>query len=86
MAASVVSAGNGLGILALAPLTRWLITEYDWRMAFLVLGNLAWAIAVPCALLLRVPPEAQDQRPTSNPGTGCPQPGGVRGPFRGPRR
>jgi len=56
MAASVVSAGNGLGILALAPLTRWLISEYDWRMAFLVLGNLGWVIAIPCALLLREAP------------------------------
>jgi MFS family permease len=56
MAASVVSAGNGLGILALAPFTRWLISAYDWRVAFLVLGNLAWVVAVPCALLLRNPP------------------------------
>jgi MFS family permease len=55
MAASVVSAGNGLGILALAPLTRWLISEFDWRVAFLVLGNLAWVVVVPCALLLREP-------------------------------
>jgi MFS family permease len=56
MAASVVSAGNGLGILALAPLSRWLINEFDWRVAFLVLGNLAWVVVVPCALLLKGPP------------------------------
>ncbi len=55
MAASVVSAGNGLGLLALAPLTRWLISEFDWRVAFLVLGNLALVLVVPCALLLREP-------------------------------
>ncbi|MGH7401763.1 MAG: MFS transporter [Candidatus Rokuibacteriota bacterium] len=55
MAAAVVSTGNGLGILALAPLTRWLINEFDWRVAFLVLGNLAWVVVVPCALLLRQP-------------------------------
>jgi len=55
MAASVVSAGNGLGILALAPLTRWLINEFDWRVAFLVLGNLAWVVVLPTALLLRPP-------------------------------
>jgi hypothetical protein len=29
-------------------LTRWLISEYAWR---LVLGNLAWALVVPCALI-----------------------------------
>jgi MFS family permease len=55
MAASVVSAGNGLGILALAPLSRWLISEFDWRVAFFVLGNLAWLVVVPCALVLRQP-------------------------------
>ncbi len=86
MAASVVSAGNGLGILALAPLTRWLISEYDWRMAFLVLGNLAGVIAIPCALLLRTPGQPAPDR-WSAPGAthGCPQPGGVRGPSLGPR-
>ena len=55
MAAAVVSAGNGLGILALAPLSRWLINEFDWRVAFLVLGNLAWVVVLPTALLLRAP-------------------------------
>jgi MFS family permease len=55
MAAAVVSAGNGLGILALAPLSRWLISEFDWRVAFLVLGNLAWVVVLPSAWLLRSP-------------------------------
>jgi MFS family permease len=55
MAAAVVSAGNGLGILALAPLTRWLINEYDWRVAFSVLGAIALVVVVPCALLLKGP-------------------------------
>jgi MFS family permease len=59
MAAAVVSAGNGLGILALAPLSRWLINEFDWRVAFLVLGNLAWVVVLPSALLLRPPAGGQ---------------------------
>jgi MFS family permease len=59
MAAAVVSAGNGLGILALAPLSRWLINEFDWRVAFLVLGNLAWVVVLPTALLLRPPAGGQ---------------------------
>jgi MFS family permease len=56
MAAAIVSAGNGFGILALSPLSRWLITEFDWRTAFLVLGDLSWLIVLPCALLLRNAP------------------------------
>jgi MFS family permease len=55
MAAAVVSTGNGLGILVLAPLTRWLINEFDWRVAFLILGNLAWVVVIPSALLLKDP-------------------------------
>ena len=59
MAAAIVSAGNGFGILALSPLSRWLITEFDWRTAFLVLGDLSWLIVLPCALLLRNAPVAR---------------------------
>jgi MFS family permease len=82
MAAAVVSAGNGLGILALAPLSRWLINEFDWRVAFLVLGNLAWVVVLPTALLLRAPAGGQpDGRlpfaqkwPPHSPGGGQPSP------------
>jgi len=56
LAASIVSSGNGLGTLALAPLTRWLINAYDWRMAFLVLGELALLVVISMALLLRPAP------------------------------
>ena len=58
MAAAIVSAGNGLGIMALSPLSRWLINELDWRIAFVVLGDLAWLIVIPCALLLKPSPTA----------------------------
>jgi MFS family permease len=58
MAASIVSSGIGLGTLALAPLTRWLINNYDWRTAFLILGELAVIVVIPAALLLRRAPAA----------------------------
>ena len=69
MAASVVSAGNGLGILALSPLSRWLINEYEWRTAFVVLGDMAWLIVIPAALLLRNPPApiTESTTPRSSP-------------------
>lgn len=56
LAASIVSSGNGLGTLTLAPLTRWLINAYDWRTAFLLLGELALLVVISMALLLRPAP------------------------------
>jgi MFS family permease len=58
LAASIVSSGNGLGTLALAPLTRWLINAYDWRTAFVILGELALIVVIPAAFLLRRAPGA----------------------------
>jgi MFS family permease len=58
LAAAIVSSGNGFGILALSPLSRWLINEFDWRMALLILGDLAWLVVIPSALLLRNAPGA----------------------------
>ena len=33
LAVALVSAGTGLGTFVVAPLTRWLISSYDWRVA-----------------------------------------------------
>jgi MFS family permease len=71
MAASIVSSGNGLGTLALAPLTRWLINAYDWRAAFVILGELAFLVVIPAAFLLRRAPgaAASPSRPGPSPAT-----------------
>ncbi|PYM15056.1 MAG: MFS transporter, partial [Candidatus Rokuibacteriota bacterium] len=53
LAVGFVAAGSGLGTFAIAPLTRWLISEFDWRLAMLVLGDLAWLTIIPLALLIR---------------------------------
>ena len=60
LAVALVSAGLGLGSTTTGPLARWLITNYDWRTALLVLGVLAWAVIVPAALLVREPPALAD--------------------------
>jgi MFS family permease len=56
LAVALVSAGLSLGSATAAPLARWLITSYDWRFAMLVLGDLAWLVIIPSALLVRNPP------------------------------
>ncbi len=56
LAVALVSAGMGLGSVVVAPLSRWIITSYDWRSALLTLGCLALAIVLPASLLVRPPP------------------------------
>jgi MFS family permease len=56
LAVALVSAGLGLGSTTTAPLARWIITNYDWRTAMLVLGDIAWLVIIPAALLVREPP------------------------------
>ncbi|HET6365959.1 MAG TPA: MFS transporter, partial [Pseudomonadales bacterium] len=58
LAVALVSAGLGLGATVMGPLARAIITSYDWRVAMLVLGNIAWLVIIPAALLLRDPPAA----------------------------
>jgi MFS family permease len=56
LAVAIVSAGIGFGILGIAPLARWLTSLYDWRIAMLVIGDLAWLVILPVALLIREQP------------------------------
>lgn len=58
LAVALVSAGLAMGSLFIAPLTRALITQYDWQTAMLALGCLAWLVVLPVALLVRPPPVA----------------------------
>jgi len=58
LAVALVSTGVSAGSMVTAPLSRWLISEYDWRFAMLVLGDLVWLVIIPSALLLRNPPAA----------------------------
>jgi MFS family permease len=56
LAVALVSAGLGLGSMILGPLARWLTSTWDWRVAMLAIGDLAWLVIVPCAFLVRNPP------------------------------
>jgi predicted MFS family arabinose efflux permease len=56
LAVALVSSGIGVGILVVSPLARALTSLWDWRIALLVIGDLAWLVVVPAALLLREQP------------------------------
>jgi MFS family permease len=56
LAVALVSSGIGVGSMVMGPFARWIINSYDWRVAMLVIGDLAWLLVIPAALLLRKPP------------------------------
>jgi MFS family permease len=56
LAVALVSSGIGVGILTIAPLARALTSLWDWRVALLVIGDLAWLVVVPLALVIREHP------------------------------
>jgi MFS family permease len=59
LAVALVSAGMGVGSLLIAPLSRWIITNYDWRSAMLTVGGLALVVIIPAALFVRQPPAGE---------------------------
>src|SRR2546429_1254860 len=56
LAVGVVSAGFGVGMFLIPRLSRWLTSHFDWRVAMLVLGDLAWLVVIPVALLIENAP------------------------------
>ncbi|HEY2313673.1 MAG TPA: MFS transporter [Streptosporangiaceae bacterium] len=56
LAVALVSAGIGIGSMTVAPFARWMITNYDWRIAMSGIGALAWLVIIPAAFLVRSPP------------------------------
>jgi predicted MFS family arabinose efflux permease len=68
LAVALVSSGIGVGILVISPLARALTTAWDWRVAMLVLGDIAWLVIIPTALLIR------DDAPVTARAAGRPEP------------
>src|SRR5687767_2537966 len=62
LAVSLVSAGMGMAPMTISPFASWLITNYDWRTAQLVIAIVAWALLVPTAFLIRRAPPVIDVR------------------------
>jgi MFS family permease len=71
LAVALVSAGAGTAPLTVAPFARWLIDNYDWRPAMLVVGIAAWILLIPAAFLVRRPPVVLETKPPA-PGVATP--------------
>ncbi len=44
--------GLAVGGMVLAPVIEWIVSTYNWRVTFVVLGILVWVIAIPLSLLV----------------------------------
>src|SRR6201987_3813761 len=56
LAVALISAGFAVCSMTISPLARWLIDDYGWRTAMLILGAVSWLLITPAALLVRKPP------------------------------
>ena len=55
-AVGITSSGGGLGAIIIAPFASYLVSSFDWRTAFVVLGLISWIVMASVSLLLRKDP------------------------------
>jgi MFS family permease len=69
-ALGLLGTGVNIGTLAVAPIAAWLISSFDWRIAFIWLGVIAFICMVPAAAFLRKAPHTGDTHPVGASSTG----------------
>ena len=52
----ILGTGASLGAVVMAPVSAWLIETYQWRVAYMVTGILAWILIISGALVLKKAP------------------------------
>ncbi len=57
-AAAISGIGGSISVMTVPLLNRWMIAEYDWRVAWVVMGCVVWAtLVLPAWLFVRDRPE-----------------------------
>jgi len=56
LALGVVSSGASIGMMVMGPVSAYLISDYGWQTACLIIGLMGFFIVIPCGLLLRRSP------------------------------
>ena len=59
----IVVAGSAVGGLIAPPLANWLISIYDWRISYIILGSIALVVVVIAAQFLKRDPAQVGQMP-----------------------
>ena len=52
-ALAIIGSGAGLGTVVMTPISAQLISAYDWRTCFIILGVVVWLTVIPTAWLLK---------------------------------
>ena len=74
LAVSLVSAGVGVAPMTVSPFAAWLVSDYGWRPAMMIIGIAAWVLLIPAAFLVRRAPgegiagAAEVPKPSGAPG------------------
>ena len=63
LALGIASTGTGLGPLVTAPFATFLIDRFNWRIAYLVIGIVAWLVVIPLSRLLKKDPHEIGELP-----------------------
>ena len=63
IAVAICSAGFGVGAILAPLLTQWLVSTYDWRHAFVILGLIIFIVVVPLAQFMKHSPQRIGLKP-----------------------
>ncbi len=55
-ALGIASSGGALGTIVIVPFAAYLISNFGWRMSYIVIGLLAWFVVISLSMLLRNDP------------------------------
>lgn len=67
MAMALLASGAGFGGIICAPAAAYLISQYGWRIAFIIMGVTIWIIVIPLAFVVRNSPEEMGLEPDGDP-------------------
>jgi MFS family permease len=77
-ALSALTVGAGVGGFVCAPAAALLIKKFGWRLSFVMVGLVIWAVTLPLAFVIRHRPEEMGLRPDGDPpGEADPPHGGI---------
>ena len=57
LAVGIAGSGEGLGTITMAPLSTFLISRFNWKTAYLIIGLITWAVVIPLSRLLKKEPK-----------------------------